>query len=150
MHDHDGRAWITLDGEEIINMVHIWKWLYELEKKAASLAGGRHVRDDPRYNHFKNEAKKALQRESFFTQTDLGSAMHAYQSLSIEDVLASENHIIRAIGMFDRRLGKRRLKTIDIISEHELVKTTYYFRARAEGIIMNEQSIEEEKRLESL
>jgi hypothetical protein len=28
MHDHDGRAWITLDSQEIINMVHIWKWLY--------------------------------------------------------------------------------------------------------------------------
>jgi hypothetical protein len=135
MHDHDGRAWITLDGKEIINMVHIWKWLYELDKKAASLAGVSDLRDRQKYEDFKDEAMKALEHESFFTQIHLGEAMHDYQSMSIDDILSSENHIIRAIGMLDRRLGKRRLEKIDVASEHSLVKTTYFFRAQAEGLI---------------
>jgi len=68
-------------------------------------------------------------------QSHLGGAMHDYQSMSIDSILSSENHIIRAIGMLDRRFGKRRLKEFDISSEHYLVKSTYFFRAQAEGLI---------------
>ncbi len=135
MHDHDGRAWITLDGKEIINMVHIWKWLYELDKKAAALAGVSDLNKREKYEDFKRDAEKALGQESFFMQSHLGGAMHDYQSMSIDNILKSENHIIRAIGMLDRRFGKRRLRDYDISPEHYLVKTTYFFRAQAEGII---------------
>ena len=135
MHDHDGRAWITLDGKEIINMVHIWKWLYELNKKAASLAGVFDLNDRDKYEKFKKDAEKELEKDSFFMQSHLGGAMHDYQSMSIDSILISENHIIRAIGMLDRRFGKRRLKEFDISSEHYLVKSTYFFRAQAEGLI---------------
>ena len=39
--------------------------------------------------------------------------MESYLLLSIDDILASENVLIRAIGMLDRRLGKRRLRGLD-------------------------------------
>ena len=135
MHDHDGRAWITLDGKEVINMVHIWKWLYELDKKAAALAGVNNLRERKKYEAFKKDAEKALEQDSFFMQSHLGGAMHDYQSMSIDNILSSENHIIRALGMLDRRFGKRRLKEFDVAFEHYLVKTTYFFRAQAEGIL---------------
>jgi hypothetical protein len=147
MHDHDGRAWITLDGKEIVNMVHIWKWLSEVNKRAASLAGLPDMDSfdlylqGHKYDHKKQEAERELEDESFFTQSHLGGAMHEYQNLSIDNILASENHVIRAIGMLDRRLGKRRLKSIDIKSEHPLVKTTYLFRVQAEGIINEKHPI---------
>lgn len=139
MHDHDGRAWITLDGQEIINMVHIWKWLHEVDKRSASLAGVADLRNWQKYKHKKGEAGKELENESFFMQSHLGGAMHEYQSLSINNILASENHIIRALGMLDRRLGKRRLKDINIKSEHPLVKATYLFRVQVEGFIIDER-----------
>jgi hypothetical protein len=60
--------------------------------------------------------------------------MHEYQSLSADEILTSENPIIRAIGMLDRRIGIRRLKKIDIKSEHPLVAATYIFRCKAEGL----------------
>ncbi len=134
MHDHDGRAWITLDGKEVISMVHIWKWLHALNKKAAILAGASNLNKNSNYDNVEKEAELALKQDSFFTQSHLGGAMHDYQSMSIENILCSENHIIRAIGMLDRRFGKRRLKEFDISSEHTLVKTIYFFRAKAEGI----------------
>jgi len=135
MHDHDGRAWITLDGKEIINMVHIWKWLYEVKKRAAAMAGEADLRKWQNYEQYKHKAEKELENESFFTQSHLGGAMHEYQSLSIDQILKSDNPVIRAIGMLDRRTGIRRLKNIDVVSEHPLVQVTYIFRCEAESII---------------
>ena len=134
MHDHDGQAWITLDGDEIINMVHIWKWLWEVERKAASLAGETDLRNRKDCSPVREAAEKELKDESIFTQSHLGRAMHDYQSMSMEDILASENPVIRAIGMLDRRLGVRRLRKIDTDHEHPLVRVTYVFRCRAEGL----------------
>ena len=134
MHDHDGRAWITLDGKEIINLVHIWKWLYEVKLRAASLAGESSIRNRPSYIHLEPDAEKELETESFFTQSHLGGAMHNYQSMSIDNILKSENPVIRAIGMLDRRLGLRRLRKIEISSEHPLVQATYLFRCESEGL----------------
>lgn len=141
MHDHDGRAWITLDGKEIINMVHIWKWLYEVDKRAALKAGEPDLRKWQNFEEYREETEKELENESFFTQSHLGGAMHEYQSLSAEEILTSENPIIRAIGMLDRRIGVRRLKKVDVKSEHPLVVATYVFRCEAEGIVTeNERS----------
>ncbi|MDO9264172.1 MAG: hypothetical protein Q7U02_09410 [Desulfosalsimonadaceae bacterium] len=134
MHDHDGRAWITLDGKEIINMVHIWKWLYEVNKRAAAMAGESDLRKWQSYQQYKEAAEKELEDESFFTQSHLGGAMHEYQNLSIDQILTSENAVIRALGMLDRRLGVRRLHKIDATSERPLVRATYAFRCQAEGI----------------
>lgn len=130
MPDHDGRAWITLDGEEIINMVHIWKWLYEIDNRLAVNKDGQNL-------HNKVDAEKELANESFFAQHHLGEAMYEYQSMSINDIIVSENAIIRAIGMLDKRLGTRRLKQIDVSSEHPLVMATYHFRCKAEGLSSN-------------
>ncbi|NQT88950.1 hypothetical protein HQ560_19435, partial [bacterium] len=38
-HDQDGRAWITIDGREIVNMPHIFKWIHERNELEAKLAG---------------------------------------------------------------------------------------------------------------
>ena len=60
--------------------------------------------------------------------------MFAYLHLSIDDILASENVLIRAIGMLDRRLGKRRLPALAGSVNHPLVRLLYVFRCEAEGI----------------
>ncbi len=135
MHDHDGRAWITLDGHEIINMTHVWQWLREVKNRAAALAGVSNSAEWEEYRDFEGQAEEELREKSFFTQYDLGKAMHDYQSMSMEEVLVSGDQIVRAIGMLDRRLGKRRLARVDIAGEHPLVKTTYLFRLQAEGMI---------------
>jgi hypothetical protein len=132
MHDHDGRAWITLDGEEIVNMVHIWKWLYAVERRAAQLAGIEFKWGVREARHLEKEAERSLEEESFFTQVHLGDAMHRYLSMAYEDILHSESPVIRSLGMLDRRLGVRRLKAMTPEGMHPLVKTMFLFRQQAE------------------
>ena len=120
-------------------MNRIYQWLYEVKKRAALKAGEPDLRKWQNYEEYKEEAEKELENESFFTQSHLGGAMHEYQSLSAEDILTSENSIIRAIGMLDRRIGVRRLKKIDVKSEHPLVVATYVFRCKVESIAIENE-----------
>lgn len=129
MHDWEGRAWITLDGEEIVDMPNFDKWIYECRKRAEKLSGP----DNDSY-FWEDQAASQLQQESFFKHGDLGRAMFAYLHLSIDDILASENAIIRALGMLDRRVGKRRLPALAGSIDHPLVRLLYLFRCEAEGI----------------
>jgi len=135
MHDQEGRAWITIDGEEIIHMPHIFKWLHERSKRAAELADVE--------NEFGNwqematiwkVAEQQLQEESIFCQGELGDAMFRYLQMPISDILGSEEPLIRAIGMLDRRVGKRKLSSLLSVVEHPLVRLLYLFRCEAEGI----------------
>ena len=133
MHDHDGRSWITIDGQEIINMVHLWKWLYEVESRSAKLAGVEFKRDTRELRrHLEKDAERMLEQESFFRQSHLGDAMHDYLSMPFDAIVNSENTIIRALGMVDRRLGLRRLKRLDSEAMHPLVKALFLFRCEAE------------------
>ena len=116
-HDEDGRAWITLDGEEIINLssveaLHAWG---RLAPAAAPFTGDvlRHLQV-----HF---------------QSDLGRAMFDYPSLPFEHVLTSEDRFIRALGALDRRLGRRRALHWGPTEADPLVRRLLSFRFAAEG-----------------
>jgi hypothetical protein len=62
-------------------------------------------------------------------------SIEAYPSLSLDDALQSSNFIHRALAMVDRRLGKRRLKTLPFrTDEHPLVLKLYEYRCASEGI----------------
>ena len=135
MHDQEGRAWITIDGEEIINMPHIFKWMYERSVRAAELAGVE--------NQFSNWqemlafwpiAEQQLEDDSIFWQGELGDAMFQYLHLPVAEILPSENILIRAIGMLDRRVGKRKLSALQGVVKHPLVRMLYQFRCEVEGI----------------
>ena len=133
MHDQEGRAWITIDGEEIVNMPHIFKWLYERDRRAAELSGvepSMQTWED--YASKWRAAEKELRQESVFWQGDLGDAMFGYLHTSIDDILTSENVLVRAIGMLDRRVGKRRLATFAENINHPLVGLLHTFRCDAE------------------
>ena len=127
-HDQDGRAWITLDGREIVNMPHIWTWLRDRDERMLQLpaaAGGTS-------QEMREAADIALMNEGKFMQPYLGTAMHEYLSMSISEILAAGNPVIRAIGMLDRRFGRRRLECFDSAREHPLVRELYEFRMLAE------------------
>jgi hypothetical protein len=101
-----GRAWITIDGEEIINMPASIDWqLMDKEEK---------------------DSRLGLRR--------LSRAVRVYPELSINEILNSEDSVVRAIGMLDRRLGKRRLAKLDVSDEPPLVKILYLVRCEAVNI----------------
>lgn len=134
MHDQEGRAWITLDGYEIQNMPHIGHWLVERDIKAAALAGVDDLRDWRGYAHMRKQAADELRSESIFRQGDLGNAMYQYLRLSIEDIHVAADPLVRALGILDRRTGKRSLSQMNVHDEHPLVKVLYRFRCTAEGL----------------
>ncbi|WP_424360442.1 SF0329 family protein [Methylocystis parvus] len=60
-------------------------------------------------------------------------APFGYLNLSIEEILESENPIIRAFRMLDRRMGKRRLAAFDAKKETALLRRLHAFRCEVEG-----------------
>jgi hypothetical protein len=103
-HDQQGRSWIEIDGHTVLSM----------NPKLMGM-------DEDWENHFYN-------------YWDLPTIMVDYIHMSISDILDSDHPIFRAIGMLDRRLGKRRLLTIeDIEYEDILVRKFYYLRCDSEG-----------------
>ncbi len=65
---------------------------------------------------------------------DVNGLLFDYLNMSIDDILTSDHPVIRAFGMLDKRLGKRRLKAFDVEDEHPLIKILYDFRYSSEGI----------------
>jgi hypothetical protein len=104
-HGYERRSWITIDGKPIINM-------------------HRHMCVDGVYADHDEERFKI----GIFTDWDMQWATRQYLTMSIDDVLATDNTLIRAFGMLDRRLGHRRLVAINSAAEVPLVARLLRFR----------------------
>lgn len=115
--DEEGRGWIAIDKQEILNMATI-KYHFELWRREG---------DDA-------EREQELHDRNLFAQWEWHRALRTYLNLSIDDVLKSDSPLIRAIGMLDARLGKRRLARLDMRQEHDLVQRLYYLRCDAEHL----------------
>ncbi|MDH3974563.1 MAG: PcfJ domain-containing protein, partial [Deltaproteobacteria bacterium] len=120
-HDQVGRGWIAIDKCQIINMCTI---TYEIELFQ------RRQRENLSYQ----EMGRKLNEMNIFCQYDWYKSLSIYLNLSIDEIIDSDNEIVRAIGMIDSRTGKRKLKKFDVSNEHELVKRLYDFRCNAEGL----------------
>jgi hypothetical protein len=116
MHDEEGRNWITVDGQEIVNMPHWYGWT---------------LRD---YVDRPDLPEKFANYVSLFAEGGLRHAMILYQEMSIRDVVQSQNVLVQAIGMLDRRVGKRRLRALELKDAHPLVQLFHRLRCEAEGI----------------
>ena len=62
------------------------------------------------------------------------SQLEAYLSIAIDDALASPSPLLRALAVCDRRVGKRRLRSLDTTDEHPLVRELFVARCACEGI----------------
>ena len=116
MHDEEGRNWITVDGQEIVNMPHWYEWML------------RNYVDQP------DLPKPFADYVSLCAKGGLRHAMICYLTMSIGDILQSEDVLVRTIGMLDRRLGKRRLCALKLDCVHPLIQLFYHLRCEAEGL----------------
>jgi hypothetical protein len=81
-----------------------------------------------------HEAETIVQEKGIFSRYQFEAAVEEYLNLPIISAMASDNPIIRALSMFDRRLGKRRLKQLQLGAiEHPLVRLFYTLRCQAEN-----------------
>lgn len=83
-----------------------------------------------------DQSEEMMISQNIFSSHQFYEPFMEYGSLSIEEALSSENILIRAFAMFDRRLGKRRLKDLRLTSEntHPLILEFYKIRCDVEGI----------------
>ena len=81
---------------------------------------------------------------SFFNGDDFNNATDRYLDLTIEEIISSDNLVVRAIGMLDKRLGKRRLRAMDLSGQPELLRRLWQFRCLSENMILQAKEIESE------
>ena len=127
--DHEGRAAILLDGEQIISGSYCEQW-----SKAHLLPKDETLETRLHYE-FPYMDNTAIQYGQF-DQRCFYSAFHEFDNQSIEKSLYSENMLIRIFAILDRRIGKRKLRKLKetIMLEPEIFQLFYNIRIEAEGI----------------
>lgn len=138
------RIWITLDGEEILDassahflMEHDKLW-GEVKKKTNKPYLECLYEYYPEFVgqvHDMNYSMLILEQRGILNVDRVYDALVEYPNLGIESALHSENNITRALAMFDKRVGKRRLQRLVVDSNsHPLVMEFYRIRSVAEGL----------------
>ncbi|MBK6734091.1 MAG: hypothetical protein IPG61_08370 [bacterium] len=103
-HDDVGEAWITLDGEKVFG-------------------AGYYKKLNARYTHDEVAEQDVYDEEEFIR------AVEEYLTCNIDEALHSEDDLIRAFAMLDRRLGRRRLRQLDIdLEDAQIVKLCHAIR----------------------
>ena len=111
IHGFERHSWITIDGKPIINM-------------------HRHQSAGDIYPDHGDPRRFEIGMYSYW---DLPAAAWEYLNLSIDNALASENTVIRALAMLEKRHGRRRLMTLDPSWETPLVSVPAPVPPRSDG-----------------
>ncbi|MCM3711687.1 SF0329 family protein [Sporosarcina luteola] len=132
---------MSLDGKEIFRASDIpydiaaTTRVQELtEERALSLKWDSNWRKMWESNELKqlhaayDDAEIEVKESDVYPASELTGLLFDYIHLPFEKALTHEHPFIRAIALIDRRLGKRRWKTIDVTNEAGLVKSFYGVR----------------------
>lgn len=127
--DHEGRAAILLDGEEILSGNYWNQWykahLYPHDDKY----NDRMMQEHP----FMDEVAMNL---GLFEQRSFYRAFETFDNQNIDKSLMSENLLIKIFALLDRRVGKRRLMKmkVEMLEEPSVIQLFYAIRMKAENI----------------
>ena len=160
--DQMGRAYITVDGKEVINMctlkkeVEIYRTEQEIKERdnidfdendyeqdemselLRKIGYSEEMISQIAKNRAINDiAEKKVEEEGIFAQYDFFEAVKAFLNSPIEESLKSDNPIIKSLAVIDKRIGKRTLSKLKEPMKHEkseLVKYFYNLRCEAENI----------------
>ncbi|SCG82861.1 hypothetical protein DW1_1289 [Proteiniborus sp. DW1] len=160
-HDQMGRAYITVNGKEVVNMCTIKKEIevYKVEKELKKSKNICFYQDDfmrdriyellrkegfsedilpqiAKNRNINDIAHKKVKEQDIFAQYDFLEAVERFLNSPIEESLKSDNFIVKTLALIDRRVGKRTLNTLkeSIKDEGELVRYFYRLRCEAEQI----------------
>ncbi|MGE7185872.1 SF0329 family protein [Peribacillus sp. NPDC006672] len=139
-HDQLGRAFITVDKKEILNMCTITSDI-EMYRKENEIRNAQSIEYDV-YNGHQNyqigiQAHEMIKAEGFFAQYDFFDAVEEYFNLPIEKALKSDDMVIKILSLVDRRVGKRTLEGMkeSIQNEKEIIQYFYNLRCEADRIM---------------
>ena len=127
-HDEAGEGWITLDCQRLFSAgtLAFYQGYYG---RVAEFVGDGLGRAAAHALVEQDMAARLTLPQWSFTRS-----LFDYLNLSIDAILTSDNPLIRAFGMLDRRLGKRRLKALDVSGDLPLVQEFHEIRCRLEGL----------------
>ncbi|MBV6682516.1 hypothetical protein KV679_02305 [Bacillus sp. JRC01] len=136
-HDQMGRAVMTVDKEEVFSMCSITSMREEYYREE-EIRGKRNEdeRDVKTNLEIQAIAHKQLLDEGIYARYDFFSVVDDYIQSPISELLKSEDVLVKALTMLDRRVGKRTLcRWKDFIQEeHPLVQRLYMLRCEVENI----------------
>jgi len=137
--DREGEAWITIDKKRVYSFgtYTCYREAYLEAKRIQDQEKGTEAKTQDQSaisGRAYSEARENVRKANILPLWDINALLFGYLKLSIQEILTSENAIVRALGMIDKRFGKRRLKTLDVKVDHPLLKILYEFRCKTEGI----------------
>jgi hypothetical protein len=116
-----GRAWFTLDGEEIANFC---------TRAAGNLRGGRAPSEDS----LEKFAAMPVQYGELSRQDAYQACWSYLHDLALPAALADPDPLVQTLAVLDTRLGKRRLSKLDPAPLHPLARRLREIRLEAEGL----------------
>lgn len=138
-HDQLGRAFISVDKNEVFNMCTLTSnnALFEKEEELLNDLQLKYDMFNEEQNcSIQDKAHEIIMTEGVFAQYDFFEAVEQYLNSSIEVSLHSNHIIIKILCLIDRRVGKKTLIRIkeSIQQEHKIVQFFYTLRCEAERI----------------
>ncbi len=119
---HMRRGWITLDGEEILSCSTI-----EQVRATHALTGDWHAHEPA--------IADELHQQGLYTRDEFLEALEMCVSQPIDTQWHATQPLVRALALFDRRAGKRRLRRVMFApDELALIRNFYRLRCLADGI----------------
>lgn len=138
-HDQLGRAFISVDKNEVFNMCTLTSnnALFEKEEELLNDLQLKYDMFNEEQNcSIQDKAHEIIMTEGVFAPYDFFEAVEQYLNSSIEVSLQSNHIIIKILCLIDRRVGKKTLIRIkeSIQQEHKIVQFFYTLRCEAERI----------------
>ncbi|MEN6419250.1 MAG: hypothetical protein ABFC73_10060 [Clostridiaceae bacterium] len=129
VHNAYGRAAVRLDGKELV----CFSWIEQYHQDEA-IAKAMRQQPESEYEQVRENLKSEWNKDCTYCEMDFLNAALRFRSMPIQDALRSENAIIRALGILDRRVGSRTLRRIGtektFENEPEWVRQFYEFRLK--------------------
>ena len=134
-HDQVGRAWVTIDGVEVLDCSYYRRAIAVSKEHHALMKGtvpGKDYSDYlKKWSATYDASRKKADENFLFDEGTFRKAILAYLDISIKDALVSKNHLIKAFALIDRRLGRRTFEEIHLAEDEQpLVHTFYELRSR--------------------
>jgi hypothetical protein len=131
-HDEEGRGYITFDKNEIWSMCTLSFYSIEYDRIDEIVE-----RESIAPYEAQKIAYDVLASEGKFNQYTFYDSLDEYCNNSIDSSLTSDNLLIRCLAMLDARLGKRRLRALDLSEESKKVVDFYKIRCECEKLPFN-------------
>ncbi len=132
-HDAAGEVWVTIDGNKVFGAAD-FSYYKEHGAEAARFERNGAFPSGSDAQRREEITDRELEHRGVVASWSAMGSLFDYLNMSIDAILSSDDGVIRAFGMLDRRVGKRRLADLSDDDGHPLVVAFRDLRLSAEGM----------------